>query len=726
MKPSGSIRKVFCYLSIMVVSFLHLNAQTGAWIEQVLPPSMSGQWLADRGENCLGYTKSNSQYIYFFDTNVSQWTEVDLGSSQTFRDVEASGQTIMAYSDALIIGYSAVTSQWDTVFYQGTLLNSTDPNIHRSYGCGEKLAYFVTDQYFYIFDTELGVWQSLNYQYPPTTIDGNFWSGDDYAGVILHLNPPEYPLNMVYSLPQHAFNENLQGGYYNHNDWGMTGGFVTNWGDGAGNYLLCGYCSQTNHFSTRTLQPPFDTYEGGNCLFPEHFVSKTTAVFHYLENQDEARLLAYDTQQAQWFEANHYFDHLHTLGLGWWHYGGRVAATSQYNTDTYENTYLIFDGMSGTYATLTPGIYYRGTIPGTPNGAGNLIFAYDTTLIWFYNPANQSSHYTNMAGQYPTGFYVGDNFATQGSYPMQGSPVKMAIFNADTDNLTTINTGISYGITVAGSPYMCAFTAGATLEEVYFYSGITDAYQTVLFPSGSYPALTVGDHLAVAASSSQASLYDATTNALYPLTYNPQTMLIARDVAVFQKGVDAVDIYSRFFQQVSEFTIPEQINGLQARGALALIASPGFTKYDAYNGFYNNLVPLQPAGQWQSSLVGDKVALVIRVDRIYAFDPQIPTAIEPPDPTPGTFQLSQNYPNPFNPLTNMEFGIGNAEWVKLTVYDVLGRKVRTLVNERKLPGTYTVQWNGTNDAGQPVASGVYLYRLQAANHTLVRKMLLIR
>ncbi len=737
MKRIENIRKAIYYLCLifLLFSFPHLNAQNGTWIEQVLQPSMSGQWMADNGECCLGFTKSTSQYIYFFDTKSSQWIEVDLGSSQTFRDLEASGQTIMAYTDEMIIAYSAALSQWDTLSYQGALLNAVGPGVMRSYGCGEKLAYFVTDQYFYVFDSELGAWQSYRYLYPAGTISGNFWSGDNYAGVILHQNPPNYPVNMVYSLPQHAFNKNLQGGYYHDPDWGMTGGFVTNWGDGQGSYILTGYCAQTNQFSPKQLVPPFGTYEGGKCLFPENFTSKTTALFHYMENQSKVHILAYDTWQGHWFEAIHYFDAASITGLGWWHYGGRVAATSQYNNTTVENTYLFFDGATGNFATLTPGIYYRGSISGTPNGTGNFIFAYDTTHIWFYNPANQNSHFANMAGQYPTGFYVGDNFATQGSYPSQGSPARMAIFNADTDNLTIINTGISNGITVEGSPFLCGFTAGATREEVYFYSGIVDAYQTVLFPSGSFPFLNIGNHLALASSSSQSTLYDGTSDALYPLSYHPSTTLIEDDIAVFQKSNNAVDVYSRFLQQVSEFTIAEQINGLQARGALALIVAPGFSKYYAYNGFYNNLVPLQPDGQWQTSLVGEGVAMVIRVDRIYAFDPQAPTAIEPNGnpAVPGTSRLERNYPNPFNPTTTIAFTLPHTSRITLYVYDILGRKVKALVDERKPAGRYTVQWNGTNDTGQPVASGVYLYQLKSSSlgwgkreDVQIHKMLLIK
>ncbi|MDE3057298.1 MAG: T9SS type A sorting domain-containing protein, partial [Bacteroidota bacterium] len=85
---------------------------------------------------------------------------------------------------------------------------------------------------------------------------------------------------------------------------------------------------------------------------------------------------------------------------------------------------------------------------------------------------------------------------------------------------------------------------------------------------------------------------------------------------------------------------------------------------------------------------------------------------------PSLFSLSQNYPNPFNPATNFRFTIAEFRFVTLKVYDVLGRKVATVVNERKSPGTYEINFN----AGK-LSSGVYFYRLSAGTFTSVKKMI---
>lgn len=88
---------------------------------------------------------------------------------------------------------------------------------------------------------------------------------------------------------------------------------------------------------------------------------------------------------------------------------------------------------------------------------------------------------------------------------------------------------------------------------------------------------------------------------------------------------------------------------------------------------------------------------------------------------PEKFSLSQNYPNPFNPKTNIKFQIAKSGNVKLTVFDILGREIAVLVNQQLIPGTYEVNWDGSN-----YPSGVYFYRLTVGDFTQTRKMVLIK
>jgi len=94
--------------------------------------------------------------------------------------------------------------------------------------------------------------------------------------------------------------------------------------------------------------------------------------------------------------------------------------------------------------------------------------------------------------------------------------------------------------------------------------------------------------------------------------------------------------------------------------------------------------------------------------------------------SPNNMLPVQNYPNPFNPTTNIEFTLPTAQQVQLTVYNLKGQKIRTLVDEIYPAGKNTVVWNGKDKAGQEVSSGVYFYKLETAHANITKKMLLMK
>jgi flagellar hook assembly protein FlgD len=88
--------------------------------------------------------------------------------------------------------------------------------------------------------------------------------------------------------------------------------------------------------------------------------------------------------------------------------------------------------------------------------------------------------------------------------------------------------------------------------------------------------------------------------------------------------------------------------------------------------------------------------------------------------------LSQNYPNPFNPETKIEFSIPDPAPVRLTVFNTLGQIIRVLVDDELAAGQHSVTWDGSDDLNHPVASGMYLYRIEAGSQTETRKMILTK
>lgn len=94
--------------------------------------------------------------------------------------------------------------------------------------------------------------------------------------------------------------------------------------------------------------------------------------------------------------------------------------------------------------------------------------------------------------------------------------------------------------------------------------------------------------------------------------------------------------------------------------------------------------------------------------------------------TPTDNSLSQNYPNPFNPTTLIQYSLKENMNVKITVYDILGRIVKSLINENQNAGYRSVIWDGTNNFGSSVATGLYIYKIEAGNFIDSKKMLLIK
>jgi hypothetical protein len=88
--------------------------------------------------------------------------------------------------------------------------------------------------------------------------------------------------------------------------------------------------------------------------------------------------------------------------------------------------------------------------------------------------------------------------------------------------------------------------------------------------------------------------------------------------------------------------------------------------------------------------------------------------------------LEQNFPNSFNPRTSIRFSIAREGRTRLVVYNVAGRRVKTLVDGVLRPDVYTVQWNGDDETGSEVSSGIYLYRLETMGFSATKKMTLIR
>jgi parallel beta-helix repeat protein len=183
-------------------------------------------------------------------------------------------------------------------------------------------------------------------------------------------------------------------------------------------------------------------------------------------------------------------------------------------------------------------------------------------------------------------------------------------------------------------------------------------------------------------------------------------------------------------------------NPFQAHSVCIGNESGGYFSYEATSDVLTNavgtwrqyMIPLSGDATWQRTTHGAVSFSSISYVQVHAdtWDSGFTLWIDgmsfypPPNDVaegsqPGEFSLSQNYPNPFNPTTKIQFTIVDRQLTIVNVFDLVGREVATLVNEVKDPGTYTVQLDGSN-----LASGMYIYRLEAGDRQISRRMLLLK
>jgi len=137
------------------------------------------------------------------------------------------------------------------------------------------------------------------------------------------------------------------------------------------------------------------------------------------------------------------------------------------------------------------------------------------------------------------------------------------------------------------------------------------------------------------------------------------------------------------------------------------------------------MMPQQDQNQYETAtLFLEGTTMHQAVDIVMITDPE--NAGIDNDVLPYKFALHQNYPNPFNPVTTLRYDLPEDAMANITIYDMMGRQVSTLVNRKQTAGYKSVQWNATNSAGSPVSAGIYLYMIQAGEFRQTKKMVLLK
>ena len=704
----------------------------GFWVEQ-LTGSGTGNHLFNRGDDCVGYAKENSQSIFFYDIYTHNWLQVNFENPQVFHKIEAKGRVIIAYTDDYLIGYSSIKSDAALIPYEGDIINAVGAGMSRGFGCSDKLGFFVTDSHFYVFDGVEGEWKDYPYTLFPDFIENNgtFISANDYIGIVLPDNPnvSDAIINMAYSLPNHNFAFKSEGGYYIAESFGfaMSHGFVTQKNIVDDNIMhLIGYSTFTNEFAERNVgYEPFGSgVTFGGWFDYSNISSKSAAVFITTTGDESQQAFAFSTFSGLWYEAPLYHNQSSETAFSNFTMGGSVGAAFKSDFETYETTYVVFDSESGAFHTinsLNNGLndYINGVGPAC---GGNSVLASDSSSLWFYTPSGfESQVIEGFAPDLPP--EAGDNYLAVTTWDTAMALEDIVfVYNGLTGQVSGIFTGyinqIYYPVT---SPDMFGFTAGPTNSTVFLYSALTDLYEQISFPENSFVNIDIGPGIAYISNSGGAIkyLYDGYDNSVEEVAFDIDFYKLGGRIALFTKGSTAY-AYNFDNKIFSEIEVDGTTGAFWAGREVGLVGNLSKTYFYAFNGYYGNWIPLFPEGESSPyAVAGDQIALVVRSDRVYAFDPDIIIGITDPASVNSGFDLMQNYPNPFNGTTEIIYQTGKPGHVTLSVYDQAGKEIIKLIDQYVDAGEHHLQFN----AGA-FSDGVYYYRMTFNGSSKTLKMVL--
>jgi hypothetical protein len=343
----------------------------------------------------------------------------------------------------------------------------------------------------------------------------------------------------------------------------------------------------------------------------------------------------------------------------------------------------------------------------------------DNSLLYstYFGGRGWDQAYGIAAGElgeaYVTGWTDSDNLpTTQNAYAGSRNGdtydifvVKLSGTGNQIDYCTYIGgTGVDGGEDIVVDPNGDAYLTGTTQSSNYpvanavdpsFNQGLIDIVLTVLSPDG--------------------------TSLLYSTYFGGNDEDFANAITLDSKGAVYIAGYTYSDQLPMAVTPPDSfITGRRVVKVDTLINGNDTTKDTTFADTYG------PKTVLQNKLNAGPDAFVLKYSG--ELTPGSPTSVSQiyDAVIPNKPVLNQNYPNPFNPSTDIRFSILKTANVKLAVFNILGQKIKTVVDERLAPGTYQTVWDGKDASGNTLASGIYFYRIQAGDFAETRKMLLMK
>ena len=736
MKHSYFKKNILIYLLGLFALFPeHTFSQTGRWLIFNTRYFGHGDKLYACGSTCAVFTTEYADSLLIFDARKSEVLSVKFPTAQTFRYAKAKGSLVMAYSEGntkYLVGYSSVTGTLDTLQYAGDVMSDGPYAPFISFGCGERIAFFVSDQMFYVFDAQIGHWLSYDYQRPPNYENGAYSLQSDCVVFSLAEGGGQR-IDVAYSAYTKSFNRLEKGAIVRE---GLKHGFADVYFNPDNKiYTAVGYSAFDNQFDAFSFTLNESDYLGISSTFVKSCwdpYAYSFSIYHPDDTGDRIvsnDYYGYSTKSGQWSETNYEYNYdnerLGSDGSG----GGCYTLTKgKYKSgEEWFRQYVFYYAQDGSFEKLQTDLQ-ESYQSGAYEIGGNTALISDGKNLIAFDPLNKRKSEISLAYDRLMEAIVGENYAAICNYSDATTSSNFYIYNENTNQWTTVVTDKPDAIYQQTRPFV--FTAlFKPYNLLIIYDALEDNLVKYDMEDDKSVYVYLQDDLVVASTEKNCILYDVSSKQLYEKDYKAHQYSLGRQMFIsYDESAQSLCAYSGLNKVWSEKAITETPWLIYAGGNLGVaslqVGYYNYAKYLMYNGFADSWVELDPDDRtFEAVKSGDSTMIIVHSDHLYIFDAQVATAIEDNHSASPlrSFILEQNYPNPFNGSTTIRYYITQPVYVKLQVYNVLGQKVATLVDEKQLAGYHEIQWQ----AGT-LPSGLYFYRLQSGDKLLIKKCLLVK
>ena len=722
---------------VVFLSIHSLNktySQDGAWIEYSLDGFGSGAYMSDCGENICAFTRGNSQYVLIFDSDIGGWVKADLGEEQVFKYLQIEGSVVLGWSEDLLFGYSAITADWDTISYEGLVLKEDNNQLYRSYGCSENIAFFVSDKMCYVFDNHVGSWQAYDYGYPTDFSYGMYYPKKDH--ILFTLVPTDYYddiKNVVYSAYTASFNVLEDGCYQTLPDYDLGYCCIkdkTGFGD---EYRLIGYSALDNQFDvipyvTEDNESGIIYYEGNlavDSLIAYSLCFRTVVTPYILV---KAKFYGYSTKLGEWNTVNYDIDWEAERYYGSGYFTGKYAMDHGLEQDSQKWRFYFYNAENGGFSKINTDLVYTSTTSSFTVG-GSVFGVFDAEQAWGYNPINGNGSLVGLSHEHSANFSAAEDYFTLSRWSESSDTMRIYFYNSTRNNWQWKDFRKNLYDLKLITPHVYLYNMG-TDKDVIIYSSYCDSI--IFLDFNGYVNSEIEGKLVSVSSDAKSILLNAENCTIHEKDFKfNQTGLGSGSAAFFDKTSKTLYGYSAISNQWTTSMIQEDPN-LTIDNAYIGLVTTQFNgdyqgKFYAYNSLAGSWVELTPVGNHIASVLGNKTAMVVRQNYVYAFDPFDTSGVEAIDDNriQADIILEKNYPNPFKNYTTIKYTLIQPAWVVVKIFDALGRDVYTLVNTYQPAGEWSITWDGRNSSHQEISPGIYFYQLKTGSSVTTRRMVLL-